>query len=152
MGWRNDSYRHYLAAKGVKTRYFSKGNFLPSYYKKAFAEGLSRAEFEERLRAAGRNDLIVQEPKKTTVIDRIIAQPLPEAMPQEELSAVPVPEERIGLEELEQMSPEERVLETPLEAPPEEPVREVREPVRVPGRTVMTPGVPESPSVGFNIL
>jgi len=135
VGWRSESYRHYLAAKGVTTkRYFSKGNFLPSYYKQAFAEGLSRAEFEAKLQAAGRNDLIVREPTKRTVIDRIIEQPLPEAVPQEELSMVPVPEERQPV--------------TVLESPPEEQVSVVR----MPGRTVMTPGVPESPSIGFNIL
>jgi hypothetical protein len=142
VGWRSESYRHYLASKGVSTRkYLSKGNFLPSYYKKAFAEGLTREEFERKLFAAGRDDLVVREPEKRTVIDRIIEQPLPDAVPQEDLVGVPVPEER--------MVPEEQMVAAGrVESPPEEPV----EVVRTPGRTVMTPGVPSSPSVGFNIL
>lgn len=94
VGWKHESHRHYLAAKGISTtnkRYFMKGNRLPWYYKQAFAEGVSRAEFEERLRAAGKANLIVSEPKKQSFVSTLPRVSSMQSM--EQMEAAPVVEE-----------------------------------------------------------
>ena len=58
LGWRHDSHRHYLAAKGISTkRYFVrnelKGNRAPPIYKSGYAQGKTKAEVDAELIAKG---------------------------------------------------------------------------------------------------
>jgi hypothetical protein len=80
-GWKNESYRHYLAAKGVKTNYYAlqpmgKGNRLPDYYKSGFALGKSRDEIDIELRSQGRADLVVPRRQSATVYDGAVERPV----------------------------------------------------------------------------
>jgi hypothetical protein len=61
LGWRYDSHRHYLAAKGISSRvnnkYFVrhdlKGNRAPPVYKSGYAQGKTKEQVDAELMARG---------------------------------------------------------------------------------------------------
>lgn len=136
VGWQRESYRHYLAAKGVSTRRylvrnFLKGNRDAGAVKSLYAQGYNKDEAFSILGLG-----VPQKRARAPMID--------------------VPDrDEVGLPEREMPVREEPMPLTPLL---EEPVpvvgqeRRGEEESETPGDVLMTPGVPPSPSVGFNIL
>lgn len=142
-GWRGESHRHYLAAKGVKTksyfvRDYLKGNRDSGAVKSLYAQGYSK---DEAYRLLG---LPVPEKRKSRPIidvpDRdevsVPEAQFPSQVVSEPLPVEPVPEERpANVRTIENMEPSEPVATT-----------------ESPGNVTMTPGVPPPPMAGFNIL
>ena len=154
IGWRSESYRHYLAAKGIRTRmrYYAKGNYGDPILHSLHAQGVTT---EQAVAAGVVSPAALQRRQRPKVIDAAQLQ-IPSAtqmmgLPEENpiTSFAPLPQEPIPqLESAPQLSTQPLSNEPELDVV-EEPQQEVSKPSNVAGTTELTPGVPPD-MVGFD--
>jgi hypothetical protein len=109
-GWRGESYRHYLARKGISTRYFAtqvnqaaKGNYDKGGIKRAYADGYSKAEVASNPALQEKYGVSSQElippTSPTTLMSEAPSSAMPEIRIPPKISSEPLREEPLSEEE-----------------------------------------------------
>jgi len=158
VGWRGDSQRHYLAAKGIKTKkYFAvqdflKGNrpesptgsssLLHAFYQEGYSDNdiLSRRNEPAFVEAAKDVERKRSSRSPTKKFDVPESDTLSEDFPmtsgvQESLPTAPIPEEM----------PSVAIAPTPVTVEPEQQIESEQTGVGTTGNVVITPGIPPPP-------